>query len=78
MSRFYERISMKHLMLVAFGFMVLGIIWTLGVWASSIDNLWMIPGVFLVISGITKAIAVQVWIRVAKLGTDQHKPIKAL
>lgn len=78
MSKFYERISMKHLMLVAFGFMVLGIIWTLGVWTSSIDNLWMVPGVFLVISGITKAIAVQVWIRVAKLGTDQHKPIKAL
>lgn len=78
MSRIYERLSMKHLMMVALGFIVLGVLWTLGVWVSSIDNLWMVPGVFLVISGITKVIAVQVWIRIAKLGTDEHKPIKAL
>lgn len=78
MSRIYERLSMKHLMIIALGFIVLGVIWTLVVWSSSIDNIWMVPGIFLVISGITKAIAVQVWIRVAKLGTDEHKPIKAL
>lgn len=78
MSRIYERLSMKHLMMVALGFIVLGVLWTLGVWVSSIDNLWMVPGVFLIISGITKVIAVQVWIRIAKLGTDEHKPIKAL
>ncbi len=78
MTRIYERLSMKHLMIVALGFIVLGVIWTLAVWTSSIDSIWVVPGIFLVISGITKAIAVQVWIRVAKLGTDEHKPIKAL
>lgn len=78
MTRIYERISMKHLMVIAAGFIVLGLLWMLTVWTTSVDNIWMIPGVFLVISGITKAIAVQIWVRVAKLGTDQHKPIKAL
>lgn len=78
MSSIYERLSMKHLMTIAFTFIVLGIIWTAAVWATSMDNIWMVPGIFMVVSGITKAVAVQVWIRVAKLGTDEHKPIKAL
>lgn len=78
MKRAYERLSMKHLMIVALGFIMLGVIVTLAVWASSLDNIWVVPGVFLIISGITKSVAVQVWIRVAKLGTDEHKPIKAL
>lgn len=78
MSRLYERLSMKHLMMVALGFIVLGVVWTLVVWATSLDNILMIPGIFLVISGITKSVAVQIWIRVAKIGTDEHKPIKAL
>lgn len=78
MSRIYERLSMKHLMAVSLGFITMGIVWTLGVWATSVDNIWIVPGVFLVISGITKAVAVQIWVRVAKLGTDEHKPIKAL
>lgn len=78
MRRFYEQLTMKHLMGVALGIVLLGIVWTIVVWTSSVDNLWLIPGVFLVISGITKAVAVQIWIKVAKLGTDEHKPIKAL
>lgn len=78
MTRIYERISMKHLMVVAFGFVLLGILWSLVIWMSAIDKIWLIPGIFMIISGITKAVAVQVWIRVAKLGTDEHKPIKAL
>lgn len=78
MSRLYQRLSMKHLMYVSYGFIVLGLIWTFAIWASSIDNLWIVPGIFLIVSGITKGIAVQVWIRVAKIGTDEHKPIKAL
>lgn len=78
MKSFYDRFSMKNLMTIAFGFIVLGVIWTLVVWSTSLDNIWIVPGIFLVVSGITKAVAVQVWIRVAKLGTDEHKPIKAL
>lgn len=78
MSRIYERVSMKHLMMISYGFILLGVLFMAAVWFSPIDNLWLVPGVFMVISGITKAVAVQIWIRVAKLGTDEHKPIKAL
>ena len=78
MNSFYDRFSMKTLMSIAFGFIGLGIIWTLVAWASAIDSIWIVPGIFLIVSGITKAVAVQIWIRVAKLGTDEHKPIKAL
>lgn len=78
MQRIYERLSMKHLMWIAISFIAIGLVWSGIVLASSMDSIWVIPGVFLVISGIVKSIAVQVWIRVAKLGTDEHKPIKAL
>lgn len=78
MRRIYERLTMKHLMWVAMSFVALGLVWIGIVLASSMDSIWVIPGIFLVISGIVKIVAVQIWIRVAKLGTDEHKPIKAL
>lgn len=78
MTRLIENVSMKHLMMIASGFVLLGIVWIAIVWMSSADNIWVVPGVFLIISGITKTVAVQIWIRVAKLGTDEHRPIKAL
>lgn len=78
MSGIYQRLSMKHLMFVALSFIVLGLIWMAVVWSIELDNIWMLPGIFLIISGIIKSVAVQIWVRVAKLGTDEHKPIKAL
>lgn len=78
MNRLFENVSMRHLMIISVGFVLLGILWMLVVWTSSIDSIWVIPGAFLIISGVIKMVAVQVWIRVAKLGTDEHKPIKAL
>lgn len=78
MTQLYKRLSMKHLMLVALAFKVMGLLWVGAVLAADMDPIWLIPGFFLIISGITKAIAVQVWIRVARIGTDEHKPIKAL
>jgi uncharacterized membrane protein len=78
MTRLFENVSMKHLMFIALCFVLLGVVWIAVVWTSTADNLWAVPGVFLMVSGITKMVAVQVWVRVAKLGTDEHKPIKAL
>lgn len=78
MSGIYQRLSMKHLMFVALSFVVFGLIWMAVVWSIELDNIWMLPGIFLIISGIIKSVAVQIWVRVAKLGTDEHKPIKAL
>lgn len=78
MTRILSTVSMKHLMIFSAGFVVLGLIWLGVVWTSTADIIWLIPGIFLIISGITKMVAVQVWVRVAKLGTDEHRPIKAL
>lgn len=78
MASLLQNVSMKHLMLISLGFVVLGVIWMAAVWMSSADIIWLVPGVFLIVSGFTKMISVQVWMRVAKLGTDEHRPIKAL
>lgn len=78
MNQLFEHVSMRHLMLISVGFGVLGLVWMAVVWLSGIDTIWMVPGIFLIISGITKMVAVRVWVKVAKLGTDEHKPIKAL
>lgn len=78
MNQLFEHVSMRHLMLISIGFGVLGLVWMTVVWLSDIDTIWMVPGIFLIISGITKMVAVRVWVKVAKLGTDEHKPIKAL
>ncbi len=78
MNSLFQHISMKHLMLFSVGMFLLGIVWLAVVWTSSIDKIWLVPGVFLIISAITKMIAVQVWMKVAKIGTPDHKPIKAL
>lgn len=78
MNQLFEHVSMRHLTLISVGFGVLGLVWMAVVWLSGIDTIWMVPGIFLIISGITKMVAVRVWVKVAKLGTDEHKPIKAL
>lgn len=78
MNRLLEHLSMKHLMMISISFMLLGVAWIAIVWFSAFDNIWIVPGIFLIISGITKMVAVQVWVRVAKIGTDEHRPIKAL
>lgn len=78
MNQLFAHVSMRHLMLISVGFGVLGLVWMAVVWLSGIDTIWMVPGIFLIISGITKMVAVRVWVKVAKLGTDEHKPIKAL
>lgn len=78
MSRPLDKVHMKHLTWMSVGVLVLGIVWCLIAWFASADRIWIIPGIFLIISGIVKTISVLVMTRVAKLGTDEHKPIKAL
>lgn len=78
MKRPLDHISMKHLMAVSVGTLVLGILWIVFAWIAIPDPIWIMPGMLLVIAGIVKVVAVQIWVRVAKLGTDEHDPIKAL
>lgn len=72
-----ERLSMRHLMILSVGMIITGIIWMLVAWFAPMDSIWVIPGLFMVIAGIMKIVAVQIWIHIAKLGTDEHRPIKA-
>lgn len=78
MNSLLQHVSMKHLMIFSIGMMLLGVIWMLVVWTAPIDQVWLVPGAFLIISGVIKMAAVQIWVKVAKIGTDEHKPIKAL
>jgi hypothetical protein len=78
MKRPLDRVTMKHLMSISVGTLVLGVLWILAAWMAAPDRIWIVPGMFLVVAGVVQVIAVQVWIRVAKLGTDEHEPIQAL
>lgn len=78
MKRPLDHISMKHLMAVSLGTLLLGVLWIVVAWLGAPDRIWIVPGMFLVIAGIVQVAAVQIWIKVAKLGTDEHDPIKAL
>lgn len=78
MNRPLDRISMKHLMAVSIGTLLLGIVWIAVTWFAAPDRIWIVPGMFLIVAGAVQIVAVTIWIRIAKLGTDEHKPIKAL
>ncbi len=78
MNRPLDRVSMKHLMAVSIGTLLLGIGWIVVAWIGAPDRIWITPGLFLIVAGIVQIVAVQVWIKVAKIGTDEHDPIQAL
>lgn len=78
MNQLLEHVSMRHLMMISVGFGLLGVLWMAVVWMSGVDSIWLVPGIFLIISGITKMVAVRIWVKVAKIGTDEHNPIQAL
>lgn len=78
MKRPLDKVRMKHLMIASCGTLVLGILWAVVAWIGAPDKIWIMPGLFLIVAGIVQIAATQIWIRSAKLGTDEHKPIKAL
>lgn len=78
MARPLDNVNMKHLSWLSYFVLLLGIAWIIVAWLFVSDRIWITPGVFLIVSGIVKIVAVNVMTRVAKLGTDDHKPIRAL
>ena len=69
---------MKYLHLISWALTALGVL-TVGIAAlASLAPLWMLVGIFLFITGAIKIVMLQIWTRVARLGTDEHEPINAL
>ena len=69
---------MKHLYTTAWTITALGAAVTLVALVATIDALWLLGGILLVITGIVKLVMLAIWARVARLGTDEHDPINAL
>jgi predicted signal transduction protein with EAL and GGDEF domain len=40
--------------------------------------LWLLIGILMLITGVVKIVMLQIWTRIARLGTDEHDPINAL
>lgn len=69
---------MRHLYITAWAITVLGIAATLAGIVLSLDALWLLAGILLIITGVVKFVMLLIWTRIARLGTDEHDPINAL
>lgn len=69
---------MRYLSITAWAITALGAATTLVGLVLSLDALWVLAGILLVITGIVKIVMLRIWTRLARLGTDQHDPINAL
>lgn len=65
---------MKYLHLTSWIITLLGLVITIASRILDIDPMWLLAGVLLTWAGIVKIIIVQLWTRLAKLGTDEHVP----
>lgn len=57
---------------------ILGILLIAGSQLLDLNLTWLLAGVLLTWAGIVKIIVVLIWTNVARLGTDDHKPEKAI
>jgi ABC-type Na+ efflux pump permease subunit len=73
-----DRHSVKNLTITAWIITAIGIVVTAIAGLFGLDALWLLSGVLLVLTGGIKLIMLQLWVRLAKLGTDDHDPINAL
>lgn len=69
---------MKNLTITAWAITAVGAVMTLVAALASLDALWLLAGILLVITGIVKIVMLMIWTRIARLGTDDHDPINAL
>lgn len=68
---------MRNLTLTAWIITALGVAMTLLAFIASLDELWLLGGILLALTGVVKIVMLQIWTRLAKLGTDEHEPINA-
>lgn len=69
---------MRYLSIIAWAMTGIGLASTMVALAFSLDALWLLAGVLLVITGAVKIVMLMIWTRIARLGTDDHEPINAL
>jgi len=56
---------------------VAGLGLALSAWLADFSEVWLLSGMLLTLAGIVKIIVVQIWLRVAGLGDDQHPPTRS-
>lgn len=69
---------MKHLHRASWAIFIVGVVIAVVAGLADLNATWLIGGVLLAWAGFVKIVIVQLWSRLAKLGTDQHKPEPSL
>lgn len=69
---------MKYLHMISWAVTALGVLVLVSAAIASMAPLWMLIGLLLVVTGVIKIVMIQIWTRIARLGTDEHDPINAL
>lgn len=69
---------LRYLRYTSWGMIILGILAIASATLLSVDPVWMILGIMLLLAGVVKVGSLLIFTRIAKLGTDEHKPIDAL
>ncbi len=69
---------MKYLHMISWAVTALGVLTVAAAAIASLAPLWMLIGLLLIITGVVKIVMLQIWTRIARLGTDEHEPINAL
>jgi len=69
---------LRYLTVTSWGMTILGVLAIVAAALLNIDPVWMLLGIMLLLAGVVKLGMMLIWTRVAKMGTDQHRPIDAL
>ncbi|HLU34362.1 MAG TPA: hypothetical protein VKZ61_01235 [Thermomicrobiales bacterium] len=69
---------LRYLTVTSWGMTILGVLAIVAAAMLDIDPVWMLLGIMLLLAGVVKLGMMLIWTRVAKMGTDQHRPIDAL
>jgi peptidoglycan biosynthesis protein MviN/MurJ (putative lipid II flippase) len=69
---------LRYLTVTSWGMTILGVLAIVAAAMLDIDPVWMLLGIMLLLAGVLKLGMMLIWTRVAKMGTDQHRPIDAL
>jgi predicted signal transduction protein with EAL and GGDEF domain len=69
---------MKYLSMLSWAITALGTVTILIAALIGMAPLWLLVGILMLITGVVKIVMLQIWTRIARLGTDEHDPINAL
>ena len=83
MSRYAHRYThqgqhMKHLNIASWAITALGLLAIIASAVLDLNAMWLLAGILLTWAGIVKIIVVLIWTRLARMGTDRHRPEKGI